>query len=173
MIFDDGKHRVELLHFGVAHTHGDGFAWLPKEQILFTGDACVNGPYNYTGDGHIGEWIQTLEQVKKLGPKVVCPGHGVLGNAELIADQQAYFVELRKQVKKIARKKPAEVKAAVENIRSTLLKQERIARYAGDSLSAQVEKAYVELGGQPFPPGQPASAEHELHAELHGAQLRP
>src|SRR5690348_6422617 len=38
MIFDDGKHRVELLHFGVAHTHGDGFAWLPKEKILFTGD---------------------------------------------------------------------------------------------------------------------------------------
>ena len=32
MIFDDGKHRVELLHFGVAHTHGDGFAWLPKEK---------------------------------------------------------------------------------------------------------------------------------------------
>ena len=49
MIFDDGKHRVELLHFGVAHTHGDGWAWLPKEKILFTGDACVNGPYNYTG----------------------------------------------------------------------------------------------------------------------------
>src|SRR5438132_7419609 len=45
MIFDDGRHRVELLHFGVAHTHGDGFAWLPKEKILFTGDACVNGPY--------------------------------------------------------------------------------------------------------------------------------
>jgi glyoxylase-like metal-dependent hydrolase (beta-lactamase superfamily II) len=44
MIFDDGKHRVELLHFGVAHTHGDGFAWLPKEKILFTGDACVTAP---------------------------------------------------------------------------------------------------------------------------------
>jgi glyoxylase-like metal-dependent hydrolase (beta-lactamase superfamily II) len=53
-IFDDGKHRVELLHFGVAHTHGDGFAWLPKEKILFTGDACVNGPYNYMADGNSG-----------------------------------------------------------------------------------------------------------------------
>jgi glyoxylase-like metal-dependent hydrolase (beta-lactamase superfamily II) len=36
-IFDDGKHRAELHHFGTAHTHGDGFAWLPKEKILFTG----------------------------------------------------------------------------------------------------------------------------------------
>src|ERR1051325_9147085 len=26
LIFDDGKHRVELMHLGVAHTHGDAFA---------------------------------------------------------------------------------------------------------------------------------------------------
>ena len=61
MIFDDGKHRVELIHLGVAHTHGDALAWLPKEKILFTGDACVNGPYNYVGDGNIEKWIATLE----------------------------------------------------------------------------------------------------------------
>jgi len=32
--------------FGVSPiTRGDGFAWLPKEKkVLFTGDACVNGP---------------------------------------------------------------------------------------------------------------------------------
>ena len=30
LIFDDGTHRVELQHLGVGHTHGDGFAWLPK-----------------------------------------------------------------------------------------------------------------------------------------------
>ena len=70
MIFDDGKRRVELLHFGVAHTRGDGFAWLPKEKILFTGDACVNGPYNFTGDGDTGEWVKTLELARKLGAKI-------------------------------------------------------------------------------------------------------
>ncbi len=55
LYFDDGKHRVELLHLGVAHTHGDAVAWLPKERILFTGDACVNGPYNFVGDGRRSE----------------------------------------------------------------------------------------------------------------------
>ena len=60
LVMDDGETRVEFLWFGVAHTHGDGFAWLPKERILFTGDACVNGPYNYMGDGNSVEWIQTL-----------------------------------------------------------------------------------------------------------------
>jgi cyclase len=151
MIFDDGKHRVELLHFGVAHTHGDGFAWLPKERILFTGDACVNGPYNFTGDGDIGQWIQTLEAVKKLGAKIVCPGHGPVGGPELLDDQQAFFIALKDEVKKYASKEPAQVEAAVPTIMSALKKNERIARYVGNSLLAQVEKAFVEQGGKPFP----------------------
>jgi glyoxylase-like metal-dependent hydrolase (beta-lactamase superfamily II) len=170
MIFDDGKHRVELIHLGTAHTHGDGFAWLPKEKILFTGDACVNGPYNYTGDGDIGEWIQTLEAARKLGAKVVCPGHGPRGGADLLADQQGFFVELRKEVKKHIHKKPAEVKAAAEQIRSTLLKKEQIARYLGDFLPAQIEKAYVELGGKPFTPPQSAGDVRRQHAQAHGAE---
>jgi cyclase len=170
MIFDDGKRRVELLHFGIAHTHGDGFAWLPKEGILFTGDACVNGPYNFMGDGDSGEWIKTLEAAKKLKPKIVCPGHGPRGGPELLDDQQAYFTELRKQVKKYASKKPEEIKTAIEDIKAALLKQERIARYVGDSLSAQVEKVYVEMGGKAFLSARAVEEEHHRHANAHGKQ---
>jgi glyoxylase-like metal-dependent hydrolase (beta-lactamase superfamily II) len=71
LVFDDGKHRAELKWFGVAHTKGDAFLWLPKEKILFTGDACVNGAYNFVGDGNIAEWIETLEAVRKLGAEKV------------------------------------------------------------------------------------------------------
>ncbi len=151
MFFDDGKHRVELLHFGVAHTHGDGFAWLPKEKVLFTGDACVNGPYNYAGDGNITQWIQTLEAAKKLGAKTICPGHGPMGGPEVLDDQQAFFVALLDEVKKYAGKSPAEVEAAVPAIMAELKKNARISRYVGNFLLAQVEKAYIEQGGQPFP----------------------
>src|SRR5262245_42040571 len=172
MIFDDGKHRVELLHFGVAHTHGDGFAWLPKEKILFTGDACVNGAYNYVGDGDTGEWIKTMEAAKKLGAKIVCPGHGPMGPGDLIGDQQAFLVELRNQVKKYSSKKPDEVKAAVPEIKVSLQKQERIARYVGDSLTAQVEKAYVEMGGKPFTPIGAALERIKQHAQVHGREVR-
>jgi cyclase len=168
LIFDDGKHRVELVHFGIAHTLGDGFAWLPKEKILFTGDACVNGPYNYAGDGDIGEWIKTLEAAKQLGAKIVCPGHGPVGSAEVLEDQQAYFIELRRQVKKLSRRKPAEAKAAIPRIKAALQEQRRIARYVGDFFPAQVEKAYVELGGKPFPTSNAAKDDEHQHAELHG-----
>ena len=151
MIFDDGKHRVELLHFGTAHTHGDGWAWLPNEKILFSGDACVNGPYNFTGDGNISEWIKTMEAVKKLGAKVVCPGHGPRGGPELLDDQQAYFIALQAEVKNFSGKEPTEVEAAVPSIMAALKKNERIARYAGNFLPAQVEKAFIEQGGKTWP----------------------
>jgi len=171
MIFDDGKHRVELLYFGVAHTHGDGFAWLPKEKILFTGDACVNGPYNYLADGDSEQWVKTLELAKKLDAKTICPGHGPMGTAQVLDDQQAFFVELRKQVKKFSSKKPVELQAAIENIRAALLKEKAIARYAGDFLSSQIEKVYIEMGGKPFQQKTAAVEQHQLHAFSHGTQL--
>src|SRR5258706_7799894 len=120
MIFDDGTHRVELIHFGVAHTHGDGFAWLPKERILFTGDACVNGPYNFVGDGHVEKWIRTLEAAKKLGAQVVCPGHGMRADGALLEDQRLFFRTLRDQVGRLVQEKKTarEVRDSVEAIRA-------------------------------------------------------
>jgi cyclase len=100
MIFDDGTHRVELRYFGVGHTHGDGFAWLPKERILFTGDAAVNGPFNYMGDGDSAAWIETLARVQKLGAAIIAPGHGPAGDAGVLEAQRAYFVALRAEVEK-------------------------------------------------------------------------
>ena len=89
--------------------------------------------------------------MKKLGPKVVCPGHGPLGGPELLEDQQAYFIALKDEVKKFAGKEPAEVEAAVPSIMAALKKNDRISRYVGNFLLAQVEKAFVEQGGKPFP----------------------
>jgi cyclase len=93
LVFDDGKHRVELIHLGVAHTAGDAFAWLPNEKILFTGDACVNGPYNSVTDGNVEKWVATLELASKLGARLVCPGHGARGTDALLTEQQAFFKE--------------------------------------------------------------------------------
>jgi len=99
LYFDDGKRRVELRWFGVAHTKGDAFVWMPKEKILFTGDACVNGPSNNVNDGHVGEWIKTLDALKRLGAEKVVPGHGPAGGPEILVDQQAYFIDLHRRVK--------------------------------------------------------------------------
>jgi glyoxylase-like metal-dependent hydrolase (beta-lactamase superfamily II) len=98
LVFDDGAQRVELLFLGHAHTAGDAVAWLPKHGILFTGDACVNGAFNYTGDSDTASWIAALGAMEDLGVKKLCPGHGEMGGADVIASQKRWFLELREAV---------------------------------------------------------------------------
>jgi glyoxylase-like metal-dependent hydrolase (beta-lactamase superfamily II) len=95
LVIEDAKQRVELLHFAHGHTKGDAVAWLPKQGILFTGDSCLNGPFNYMGDGNSESWIGALTEMKKLPIKTICPGHGEMSDAGLIDLQRRYFVELR------------------------------------------------------------------------------
>ncbi len=100
MEFSDGKQRVVLLYAGHAHTPGDAMAYLPAQRILFTGDACVNGAFNYMGDGDSESWIKVLESLQELDVKVVAPGHGALAGKELLETQRQWFVRLRDQVGK-------------------------------------------------------------------------
>ncbi|MBM3848300.1 MAG: MBL fold metallo-hydrolase, partial [Verrucomicrobia bacterium] len=147
LTFDDGKIRVELHHLGIAHTRGDGFAWLPKERVLFTGDACVNGPYNFMGDGDTGEWVKTLQAARQLQPKFICPGHGAMGGPEILDNQIEYITTLRSEVQKLVDMgmKKEELKAAGTLIKSELRKKDHLAFYIGSMFDAQVEKVHTEL----------------------------
>lgn len=97
-VLNDGSRRVEFRYFGWAHTRGDGFVYLPKEEVLCTGDAVVNGPYNNTTDANIGNWPTVLRAVQKFKVKHVLPGHGMFGGRDLIALQEQFFTELHKAV---------------------------------------------------------------------------
>lgn len=115
-VLDDGTQRVELIHFGHAHTAGDAVAWLPKAGILFTGDACVNGAFNYCGDGDTASWIRVLSEMQKLPVQKVCPGHGEMGDATVIANQKRWFTDLRETVQRMIdqRKSLAEIKQQID-----------------------------------------------------------
>jgi phosphoglycerate dehydrogenase-like enzyme/glyoxylase-like metal-dependent hydrolase (beta-lactamase superfamily II) len=98
LVLDDGSRRIEFLHFGHGHTAGDAVAYLPKHKILCTGDACVNGAFNYMGQGDSASWIRALERMQQLDAKVICPGHGPLAGKELLQKQKRYFQDLRRLV---------------------------------------------------------------------------
>lgn len=169
LYFDDGEHRVELHHLGIAHTHGDAVAWLPKERILFTGDACVNGAYNFVGDGNVEKWIATLDAAKALNAKAICPGHGPRGLASVVEDQQLFFKQLREQVGALvqAKKSAREILESVPRVGEGLKSQPQINRYVGDGLAAQVEKVYQEMTGEKFPDTKTAQAARNLHRHAH------
>jgi glyoxylase-like metal-dependent hydrolase (beta-lactamase superfamily II) len=172
MIFDDGKHRVELRYFGVGHTHGDGFAWLPNERILFSGDAAVNGPFNYMGDGDSTAWIETLAKVQALDPAIVAPGHGPTGTGDVVAAQRQYFVDLRAEVAKRKDLPPDRVQADVRAIRDALLPRHGTYIDAkATSLSgfeAQVAQVYREMTGKEFAKKGALDAARLAHEQHHG-----
>jgi phosphoglycerate dehydrogenase-like enzyme/glyoxylase-like metal-dependent hydrolase (beta-lactamase superfamily II) len=99
LVLDDGRQRVEFLFLGHAHTPGDAFAYLPKHKLLCTGDACVNGAYNFMGHSDSASWIRVLEKAQQLDIKLVLPGHGPIAGKDLLEKQKRYFIELREQVK--------------------------------------------------------------------------
>lgn len=173
LIFDDGKRRVELRHFGTAHTKGDGVAWLPKERIVFTGDMAVNGPYNFVGDGDVASWIRTLAGVAGLGALKVGPGHGPLGDASVLLDQSTFFQELTAAVAAATKgATPEAVQAAIPSIRALVVKNTRVSRYVGDGFPAQIAKVYNELTGLTLPDRKAEVQAERTHVAWHHGHTR-
>ena len=174
MIFDDGTHRVELRYFGVAHTHGDGFAWLPKERILFTGDAAVNGPFNFMGDGDSGAWVETLAKAQALGATIVAPGHGPSGDGKVLEAQRQYFVSLRAEVTKRKDLPPDRVQAEVPAIRTALLARHPTyidaQAKSTSGFESQVAQVYREITGKEFPKKAAMEEARRAHEHHHGIQ---
>ena len=138
-VLDDGTRKVEFHFFGWAHTRGDGFVYLPKEQILCTGDAVVNGPYNNTQDANLGNWPNVVRTAEKLEVKTVLPGHGVAGGKEVLAGQEQFMVELYKAVKAGVDqgKKPEDL--------AKLQLPDSVKNWVGDDLAKQAKDAYEEI----------------------------
>jgi cyclase len=98
-ILKDSTREVDFYFFGWAHTQGDGFVWLPKERILSTGDAAVNGPRNKLWDANLENWPRVLDKALALDPIHVLPGHGDAGGPEILLGQKAFLVDLYAAVK--------------------------------------------------------------------------
>lgn len=148
-VITDGTRRVEFYQFGWAHTRGDGFVYLPRERVLCTGDAAVNGPYNFTGDGNIGNWPKVLDGAMKLNVEHVLPGHGGAGGKEIISGQRAFMVELHKAVQAaVASGKKLNDLVKITNGKqmATISLPDGVKNWvSADSLPDQVKDAYNEV----------------------------
>src|SRR5271156_924060 len=151
-VIDDGARRVEFRFFGWAHTRGDGFVYLPKEKVLCTGDAAVNGPYNYTGDGNIGNWPSVIDQALQLDATHILPGHGPSGGREVLEGQRAFMLELRKAVEKAVNDgRGLGDLVKTENGKQTTSVElpANVRNWVGPDLPVQVKDAYNEISRKP------------------------
>ncbi|MFZ1685470.1 MAG: MBL fold metallo-hydrolase [Candidatus Zixiibacteriota bacterium] len=70
-----GDEEIQIRHDCPANTPGDAYVWLPKEQILITGDIVVS-PMPYCFGSFFDQWVTALDSMLALKPNVICPGHG-------------------------------------------------------------------------------------------------
>lgn len=148
-VMQDSTRTVQFHFFGWAHTRGDGFVYLPKEKVLCTGDAAVNGPYNYTADGNITNWPKVIAAAQALEVEHVLPGHGPAGGKEILGNQARFFVELRAAVNeqvKAGKKLEDLVTLQGDRAVSTTVKlPDSVKLYVGGSLPSQVRDAFNEI----------------------------
>ena len=64
------------MFLGRAHTAGDIVAFVPDEQVMFTGDIVEYHSACYCGDGHFNDWSGTLDRIAAFQPAAIAPGRG-------------------------------------------------------------------------------------------------
>jgi glyoxylase-like metal-dependent hydrolase (beta-lactamase superfamily II) len=106
---DLGGRRAQLRTWGPAHTRGDQVVFLPQERVLFAGDLVENGffaifPYFPPDDAEVdgSAWLGVLEQLERLRPELVVPGHGEVGGAGLVTTARTYLTDLREETRRLA-----------------------------------------------------------------------
>ena len=85
--------EIHLLHLGRAHTEGDVFVYLPKEQVVITGDAVI-GWTPYMGDGYPEDWVGTLDRLAQLDFTHIIMGHGTVVGRDWLRTFRAYVHDM-------------------------------------------------------------------------------
>lgn len=91
---------IEVLHRGGGHTPGDSLVWLPRQQVLFSGDVVyterVLGLHPVSNTRH---WLASFSALETLKPAVIVPGHGAVTDlATAQRDTRDLLQALRQQM---------------------------------------------------------------------------
>jgi glyoxylase-like metal-dependent hydrolase (beta-lactamase superfamily II) len=84
---------------GPAHAPEDLIVFVPSESVLFAGDLIFQGRIPFVGNADSRGWMSALDEIQKLKPKIVVPGHGtystnVLADVKFTRDYLAYLREV-------------------------------------------------------------------------------
>ncbi|HET6798058.1 MAG TPA: MBL fold metallo-hydrolase [Gemmatimonadales bacterium] len=96
-----GHETIVISHPGAAHSAGDLMVWLPRKRVLFTGDILIEDGVTMVVDGNSGELLRALDDIVKLHPSVVVPGHGAIPSRaeDLVTRTRQYITALRSDMK--------------------------------------------------------------------------
>lgn len=86
-----GDRGAKLISFGSGHTEADALLFLPDDGVLFAGDLVVVGQQPSLGSGDPFHWLVVLDELERLGPEQIVPGHGPLVDADGLQETRDYL----------------------------------------------------------------------------------
>lgn len=97
IIIEGSKRKIVLHSMGGGHTPSDTFMYLPEEKIAFMGDLVTENLHLpiYNPD----DYSSILQKVKELDILTFVPGHGNVGDIELLNSLERYISVLIKSSK--------------------------------------------------------------------------
>jgi len=89
---------------GPAHAPEDLMVYVPSEKVLFAGDLVFRGRIPFVGNADSKRWLSALDDIEKLNPAIVIPGHGNYSERPVqdIAFTRGYLNYLRESMSKSA-----------------------------------------------------------------------
>jgi len=96
--FELGGMHFRIRHVGPAHSPEDLVMFVEEDGVLFAGDLIFKGRVPFIGDADSGLWLNALDKLIALQPKVLVPGHGgasvdPIGDLTLTRDYLKYVRE--------------------------------------------------------------------------------
>jgi len=98
--FEFGGLHFRLRHVGPAHSDEDMVMFVEEDGVLFAGDLVFKGRVPFVGDADSKLWLNALEKLIALNPKILVPGHGGASNTPMddLTLTRDYLVFLRAEM---------------------------------------------------------------------------
>lgn len=142
---DLGGLSVKLLAMGPNHTKGDTAIFVPADHVLFAGDIAMKAqPAFASPHSSLEHWLDSLERLAALKPKVIVPSHGPMGGIELVDGYRVYLMTVRNRTRAL-KDAGATVDQATAVVNTELKGQYPDA----GRLAGAVRNAYAEAGAGP------------------------
>ena len=100
--FELGGVHFNIRHVGPAHSDEDLAMLVKEDRVLFAGDLVFKGRVPFVGEADSKAWLNSLDKLIALKPRVLVPGHGAASTTPLkdLTLTRDYLIFLRSEMGK-------------------------------------------------------------------------
>ena len=146
-----GDTEIHILFLGRAHTGGDLHVYLPKDGILWMGEAYFNRLYPSVGGSRSGrpiEWIETIKKAEAMKARLYVPNHGFIDPPGVLNEELVNFRRALENLVSEGRRLHA-AKVPIENApRAINLGEFQYWYRAANNMPGAIRQVYLEIEGK-------------------------